>query len=341
MKKAKLLTLLAIIPMVSGCTGFSYPEFGNLEEGEKYHVGILLPVEHAALNTAKDGFIKGLAEEGWEVGKNIEFEVKNAQGKADDQKTMAKSLIASSILTLGLGTGAAKDLKSAQRSRGSKNPILFTAVTDPVDAGLVKNLNKPEGYVTGSSDAQPIDDQIALLKEALPSADKVGIFYTISESNSKVQATQAISALNKAGITEVVKTCTDSTDVQTSLASLVSEPGLDAIYIPTDNNVAANMNYVSKAVKGKNILVFVGEEGMLSGGGHITLSVSYEKLGVQTGKMAAKILSGEAKPSELPVITMTKDECGYFINSKNLEDSGLVLDTEFLASHDFTDVCID
>lgn len=324
-RKLQLLTLLTLIPAMSACTPYTYPVFGQLAEGEKYQVGILLPVEHAALNAAKDGFITGLDNAGWKDNENIEFVIKNAQGNADDQKTMAKSLMSSCIMTLGLGTGASQDLKSAQKMRGSKNPILFTAVTDPVDAGLVKSLENKEGYVTGSSDAQPVDAQIDLVKDCIPDADKVGIFYTATETNSDVQAMQAKKAITNAGMTPIVKTCTAANDVQSSIASLVSQSGIDAIYIPTDNNVAANMNYVAAAVKGKNILVIVGEEGMLENGGHITLSISYESLGARTGEMAAKILTGEAVPSDLPIVTMKKEDCQYMMNSALLAEAGITL----------------
>ena len=328
MKKTKLFTLLLVAaPILTACgEKFQYPDFGNLKDGEKYKIGILLPVEHDALNKAADG----LKEAGWEDGKNVEFDARNAQGSADQQRVLAKTLIDNCILTLGLGTGASLDLVTVQEEKGSKNPILFTAVTDPVDAELVESLEQPGGYVTGTSDAQPIDAQIGLIKTCMPDADKVGIFYTAKEPNSVVQAKQAKAAIEAAGMTAVTKTCNDSTDIETSLASLVASDGLDAIYVPTDNNVAANMNFVSDAVKGKGILVVSGEEGMLEKGGQITLSVDYTNLGKVTGQMAAQILKGEKKPSELPVVSMGKEECKKVLNSKWLNDAGIVLPDDVL-----------
>lgn len=327
-KSLKILTLLAATAITTGCSNYSYPAFSK--DGH-FKVGILLPVEHQALNEAKEGFISALNEGGWVNNTNVEFVIKNAQGSSDDQRSMAKSLIADCDLTLGLGTGASQDLKSAQKNRGSKNPILFSAVTDPVDANLVKSLEKPGGLVTGASDAQPIGEQISLVKRVKADADKVGVFYTISESNSGIQAKQAKEAITAAGMTPVVKTCTSVNDIQTSLASLVAEPGLDAIYIPTDNNLAANMQYVVTAMKGKGILVVVGEENMLAAGGHLTLSVSYRALGERTGDMATAILNGDKKPDELPVVSMKADDCVKVMNSALLEDAGITLPAEMAA----------
>lgn len=334
MKKSKLLLMGLVLGMstaLSACSALEYPSFGPLPEGEKYDVGILLPVTHDALGQAVDGFVDGLKDGGFESGKNLNVITKNAEGSSDDQLTFAKNLMDTCDLTLGVGTGAAKDLKSAQRNKGSKNPILFTAVTDPVDAKLVNSNEKPGGFVTGSSDAAPIVDQIGLIKDCIPTVDKIGIFYTQTETNSEVQARQAKAAIDDlGGITSVIRTCTNSTDISTAITSLVAEDGLDAIYIPTDNNVAANMNYVKSAVKGKNILVVSGEEGQLKGGAQITLSISYFELGKRCGEMAVKILKGEAKPQDLPVVTMTKNDCNFVMSSANLADAGVTLPQEIL-----------
>ena len=337
MKKLSILKMgIVLIPlMLTSCNNYSYPEFGPKTDGSKYNIGILLPVTHDALENAANGFKQGLKEKGWEEGKNIAITTKNAEGKDDDLRTMAKSLIANNVLTLGLGTGATEQLKAAQKNRGSKNPILFSAVTDPVGAGFAKSLEKPEGLITGSSDAQPIEGQVDLIKEVLPSADKVGIFYTISESNSEAQALQAKAEIEAQGMSAIIRTCTDKNDLVSSLASLLTVDGLDAIYLPTDNNVASEITKVRDAAKGKGVLLVGGEVGMLSGA-HITISVDYTKLGKQAGEMAAQILNGDKKPEDLPVYIMPAKECGNFFSSANLADSGVSLDPAVLAN--FTDV---
>lgn len=323
-RKLKLLSLLAIIPAMSACTTYEYPDFGNLKDGEKYDIGILLPVTHDALNKAAQGFKDGLKEAGWEGGKNLNIITKNALGNSNDQSVMAKDLISSCDLTLGLGTGASIDLTAAQYNRGSKNPIMFTAVTDPVAAGLVESMENKTGYVCGTSDAQPIDKQIDLISEAIPELKKVGILYTVTEDNSRQQAIQAKTELETLNITADIRTCNNSTDVSTAVAALISD-NVQAIYIPTDNNVAANMGIVKNAVENKGILVICGEESMVKNGGHLTFSISYTELGKETGRMAAQILSGEKMPSDLPVVTTPESGCTYYMHSANLEDAGITL----------------
>ena len=299
-------------------------------------IGILLPVEHDALNNAADGFITGLANNGFVVGENLTISRRNAQGNDDTLRNLAKSLVYDCDLSLGVGTGASQALLAAEINRGSTKPLMFTAVTDPVDAELVESLDKPGGFVTGSSDAQPIAEQLSLIKRVMPNADKVGIFYTQSESNSYVQAVQAKASIEAAGMECVVRTCNDSNDIDSTFAALVNTSGLDAIYLPTDNNVAANMARIKDGVHGKNILLVAGEVGMLENGAHITLSVDYTNLGVKTGEMAAMILKGEKSPADLPVYSMTADQCEKFISLNNLQDAGIAVSQDII--DEFTNV---
>ena len=299
------------------------------ETGKK-QIGILLPVEHDALNAAADGFITGLANKGFVVGENITINRRNAQGNDDTLRNLARSLVNDCDLSLGVGTGASQALLSAEINRGTTKPLLFTAVTDPVDAELVESLDQPGGFVTGSSDAQPIGEQVSLIKRVMPNADKVGIFYTQSESNSYVQMVQAKTAIEAAGMTAVVRTCNDANDIDSTFAALVSTSGLDAVYLPTDNNIAANMARIKDAVAGRGILLVSGEVGMLSNGAHITLSVDYTNLGIKTGEMAGMILKGEKTPAELPVYSMTADECEKFISLANLQEAGITVSQDII-----------
>lgn len=306
------------------------------QEGQKKKIGILLPVEHDALNKAADGFIQGLEKGGFKEGENITVSRRNAQGNDDQMRNLAKSLVNDCDLNLGVGTGASQALLAQEINRGVEKPLMFTAVTDPVDAQLVDSLEQPGGFVTGSSDAQPVAEQISLIKRILPDADKVGVFYTSSESNSYVQMVQAKAAIEESGMTCVVRTCNDSTDIDTAFAALANTSGLDAIYLPTDNNIAANMARIKDGVTDKNILLVAGEVGMIENGAHVTLSVDYLNLGIKTGEMAAKILSGEKKPAELPVYSMTADECEKFISLDNLADAGITVSQEI--ADEFTNI---
>lgn len=296
---------------------------------EKIAIGILQPLEHSALGAARDGFIAGLAEGGYsEKLGNITINYQNANGVEADQTTLAKSLVGGCDLTLGIGTGASTALQAASINSGNTNPILFTAVTDPVDAGLVDTNENPGGYITGTSDANPVEAQIALIKECIPDITKIGILYTQSETNSEVQARQAKAAAEKQNIEVVTKTCTDSSDLSSVANELIGNNGIQALYIPTDNNVAANFGPVKAALETYHVLCVAGEENMMKKGAHVTLSVDYEELGKKTAEMALKIIKREAKPNELPVKTMSIAECGYVMCQDNITNAGLTIPEE-------------
>ena len=181
-----------------------------------------------------------------------------------------------------------------------------------------------------------MEAQIALVKEFNASAAKVGIMYTQTEENSKVQSDQAEAAIKAAGMTSDVKTCSNSSDIKATAEALVADK-VDAIYVPTDNNIAANMNAVKEAVKGKNVLVVAGEENILAEGGHVTLSIDYFQLGLSTGKMAAQILKGEKKATDFKVEPVPASDCSYVFSSKNLEDAGLTMPEAMKSAHTWKD----
>lgn len=317
MKKTKIalgsLSILMGLVALSGCSS-----------GEKIKIGILQPVDHIALSSARLGFIEGLKEKGFDDSK-VEIIYRNAGGKSSDITSFAKDLVGRCDMTFGIATGAAQSLLSAAIDKGIANPILFSAVTDPVGSNLVKSLENGSGFVTGTSDINPVEDQISLIKECIPAADKVGILYTQTETNSVVQANMASTELAKEGIECVVKTATGPSDISATASALASEEGIDAIYIPTDNNIASNPSAVKAAVQGKGILVVTGEEALLAGCGSVTLSVNYTELGKRTGEMAAQILNKEKTAGEIPVGFMGKDECEYVMCSANAAAAGIEL----------------
>lgn len=185
-------------------------------------------------------------------------------------------------------------------------PVLFTAVTDAVSAGLVTSNEKPGGNVTGTSDMVPIDEQTDLLLSIVPEAKTVGIIYNASEKNSEIQSKLAKKALEKSGVKVKEVTVSSTNDVQQVMTSLAKQ--VDGIYIPTDNTLAKTMSTVGEIAEAAKIPVIAGSTDMVEEGGLATYGINYEKLGRQTGKLAVKILKGEAKPAELSIET-----------SKNLE----------------------
>ena len=329
-----ILMPLLTVALLGACT--SKVDYTPVDKDkETIKVGILQPVEHVALGAARKGFEDALKAAN--LPNKIDITYSNAGGNDADLVTLAKNLVDSCDLNLGIGTGASKALLGAQVNAGLKKPLLFTAVTDPVDAGLVKNADNPSGYVCGTTDANPVEAQIALIKEFKSSATKVGIMYTQTEENSKVQSDQAEAAIKAAGMTASVKTCTNSSDIKATAEALVAE-GVDAIYLPTDNNIAANMNAVKQAAIAGGTLVVAGEEGMLEEGGHITLSIDYYNLGKNTGEMAASLIKNDTKPTDYKVVAVPASNCSYVYSSKNLSDAGLSMPEAMKNAHEWKDV---
>ena len=320
LKKLFLLPFLTI-PFLVGMTACS----------PKTAIGVLQPDRHEALDAARKGFVQGLKDGGYS---NFRIVYRNAGGNSADMNTYAKDLVDTSELTLGIGTGASQALKGAADNSGSNKTIMFTAVTDPVDAGLVASKENTTGHICGTTDANPVEEQIALIKEFKPSATKVGIIYTQTETNSKVQSDQAEVAIAEAGMTSVVRTCSNSSDIKATALALV-DLNVDAIYVPTDNNIASNMNALKEAVANRQVLLVCGEENMLKSGGHVTLSIDYFGLGYTTGKMAAQILLGEKVPTDFPVVPVASSECSYAYSPSNLSSAGLTMSASLLAAHNW------
>ena len=310
MKKIKLLTLLPLLVspfMMTGCSG-SDTDIGILQYGE-----------FAALDNAREGFIQGLKDAGFG---DLKIDVQNAKATAATNSTLAKGLASKKHkLNLAIATPCATALKAAQENIGSTTPLLFTAVTDPVGAGLVKDNNAPEGFVTGTSDLQPaeaLENQIKLAKKMKPDATKLGIFYCANEQNSRAQADMAKTIAEAEDLEVVTKTCVDQFTIKTTVAELAAT--VDAIWIPTDNTVASNMAKVKDGLGTNKTLLIVGEEGMLDGG-QVTVSISYYDLGLKTAELAAKILKGDAV-KDVPVFFNTAETCSYIFNKDNLEAAG-------------------
>lgn len=336
--KTLILPLMTVVSLVA-CQKQNIPDRAEIDTDKtSFQVGILQIETHPALDSARVAFENAITSSELLQGKNIEFRRENAQGNLANQALQAKSLVAQCDLMLGISTPSAQDLKSARDEMGLKQPILFTAVTDPVDAGLIKSFPHHNGSVTGTSDDNPVEAQIQLIKKCIDkdaSRIKLGILYTSSETNSAVQAKRAKKAAKSEGIGSI-KTYTCSSVVDLATVANQAANNSDVLYIPTDNLIATNMATIKDAVDSYHTLCIVGEENMLSGG-HITYSVSYELLGKRTGEMAVEILSGTKQTHEIDAEKMLDDEyLNKVYSSANLTSSGITLPEGALDG--FTDV---
>ncbi|HFI0056343.1 TPA: ABC transporter substrate-binding protein [Streptococcus suis] len=257
-------------------------------------VGVLQYMEHESLTAAREGFVAELADNGYKEGDKLVLDYQNAQGDQANLQTISEQLIDGNDLVLAIATPAAQSLATVS----TETPILFTAVTDPISADLVESLEKPGGLLTGTSDQAPIDKQVELLGQAVPDAKTVGILYTTSERNSEVQVEQAEKWLKEAGYKVVLKGITSSNEVQDATTSLMKD--VDAVFVPTDNTVAATMSMIGELSAEHKVPVIGGSTDMVDQGGLLTYGTNYEALGRQTAKMAIKIIEGE-KVTEVPV----------------------------------------
>ncbi|MEK6190419.1 MAG: ABC transporter substrate-binding protein, partial [Carnobacterium alterfunditum] len=238
--KKKILTGLATVStglLLAACGNTS--ETGD-SEATNVNVGILQYMEHDSLSKAREGFISELEEADYIEGENLTINYQNAQGDQANLQSMSESLIGENDVILSIATPAAQSLATVTQ----EDPILFTAVTDPVDAGLVADNKVPGGNVTGTSDMVPIEAQVALLLSLAKDAETVGIIYNSSEPNSKIQADLAQKAIEAEGLEVKTLTVTTTNDVQQVMTTLAQE--VDAVYIPTDNTLASTMPTVGE-----------------------------------------------------------------------------------------------
>ena len=315
-----LLMASALMLSLAGCsqTGGS----SSSGEAETLRIGIIQPMEHESLDAAREGFVQALADHGYTDGDTIVLDYQNAQGDSSALLTISQRFVGDDCdLVLAIGTGAAQSIAS----QTSEIPVLITAVTDPVDAGLVQSSEAPGTNVTGTNDMNPIREQLELIPEILPDAQTVGLIYTSSEDNSILQIEEAKAILEEMNLDYVEQTVTGSNDVQQAVQSIVTR--CDAIYIPTDNTFASAMPLVGSVVMESGTPVICGATGMVEAGGLITLGLNYYNLGYQTGEMAVQVLEG-ADPASMPV--QSQNQYDYVVNEEMLSALGMELPQSLL-----------
>ena len=290
----KLLTLILALAMALSLVACGSSDKKD-DSGEKtYTVGVVQLVQHEALDAATKGFTDALKEA---LGDKVNVVVKNASGDSNTCGTIVNGFLADNVdLIMANATPALQAAASAT----STVPILGTSVTDYATALEIANwTGTVGGNISGTSDLAPLDQQAAMLQELFPNAKKVGMLFCSSEPNSKYQVDEVTKLLSNAGITCTEFAFTDSNDV-----SSVTQKACDAsdvLFIPTDNTAASNTEAIANVVLASNTPVIAGESGLCKGCGVATLSIDYYELGKITGQMAAKILTGKADVSTMPI----------------------------------------
>ena len=282
---AAMLTLSMVAAMFTGC-------------GEKqgYSIGISQFAVHGSLDNCREGFIAGLAEEGIVEGENLKIEYVNAQADAGTAGMTASNFVSKKVdVICAIATPCAMTAYNA--TMNTDIPVIYTAVSDPVEAGLANADGTPVGNVTGTSDALAVDAQLQMIREILPDAQKIGIIYTTSEANSISTIAQYKELAGNYGFEIVDTGVTAMSEVALAAADIAGK--VDCITNLTDNTVVSALQTVLEEANKQGIPVFGSEVEQVKAGCVASMGLEYFELGKQTGKMAAKVLKGEAKASDM------------------------------------------
>lgn len=321
MKKRISLVVVCVLvlSMLAGCTT-------KKEEG-KYTVGIGQFAEHASLDNCREGFIAGLAEAGFVEGENLTILTENAQADGGTASQISNNFVANKVdLICAIATPMAQSAFGAVKD--TDIPVIFTAVTDPVLAELAKEDKTPSGNATGTSDKLPVEKQLEMIRAILPDAKKIGILYSTSEVNSVSAIEEYKAAAANYGFEIVESGIAATADIPLATDNLLEK--VDCINNLTDNTVVSSLPTILDKAAAKNIPVFGSEVEQVKIGCLASIGLDYYDLGVQTGKMAAKVLSGEKKASEINFEII--EEASFYGNTAVATNLGITLPEDLVSS---------
>jgi putative ABC transport system substrate-binding protein len=318
-----MILMVAVLGMVAGCspkTDVAQAEASaettteTVEEKETVRIGVSQIVEHPSLDAIREGIYQGIADGGFILDDNLEIDYLNSQGSMENANTIANEFASKDYdLVVGITTPSAQALFNKVK----ETPIVYSAVTDPVSAGL-------EGdNITGVSDMTPVDKQLDLMMELLPETKTVGMIYNSGELNSEIQVNMAREALEARGLTLEVKGITNSNEVSLALDAILDD--VDVLYVQKDNTVASAFPVVVKKADEKNVPIIGAVKDYVDQGALATDGPSEYEIGYQTGEMVARILKGES-PKDIPAETVIRTKKDY--NTETAERYGVEIPTE-------------
>jgi len=287
-------------------------------------VAVTAIVEHPALDATRDGIKEGLKEDGFVVGKNLKWEYQSAQGNPGTAAQIARKFIGDQPdVIVGIATPSAQALVAATKTV----PIVFTTVTDPVDAQLIKSWGPSGTNVAGVSDRLELDKQVDLIRRIVPNAKRVGMVYNPGEVNSTVVVKQLKQILPKYGMTLVEAAAPRSVDVSSAARSLVGK--VDVIYTNTDNAVVSAYESLVKVGNDSHIPLIASDTDSVKRGAIAALGINYFDIGKQTGHMVARILRGE-KPGT--IAPESSNNLELYVNTSAAAKQGVKLSSDLLKS---------
>lgn len=285
---------------------------------KQYKIGLAQLVDHTSLNTIRDAMLDEFDKLGYKDGENFTIDYQNAAGQISNLDT-----IMNGYASEGVDAIVAITTPTAQTAQNYSTdiPVIFSAVSDPVGAGLVESLDKPGGNITGTSDEVQVDQIVDLIQEMYPEAKTVGVLYNAGEANSVTNVRNFKKYAESKGLKVEEATGTDLTTLQQAADVLASK--VDVLFSPNDNTVASGMSALSEIAMSHKVPYFTGADSMVMDGGFATVGIDYEQLGRETAKMTVDILNGAA-PADTPV-KVFKDDLNVYINGNTLEELGYTL----------------
>ena len=324
---AIMMTAAMVMAMAAGCGSKESSSSDGDNKEASYKIGIQQFAEHGSLDNCREGFLEGLEEEGIKEGDNLKVEVKNAMADTATNAQIADSFVSDNMdLICAIATPSAQSAYNAAMDKDI--PVVYTAVTDPVAAELADKDGNPVGNVTGTSDTLPVEEQLKMIREMMPDAKTIGILYTTSEANSVSAIATYESLVDKYGFTLETKGISQTSEIALATDDLLTK--VDCITNLTDNTVVASLPTILEKANEKGIPVFGSEIEQVKIGCLAAEGIDYIQLGKQTGKIAAQILKGERKASEIPYEIIS--EPGFYVNTKVAENLGIEVPSDLADS---------
>lgn len=293
------------------------------QSAEPAKIAITYIVDHPAINAAQQGIVDALAEGGYTEGETLSLTVQSAQGSMPTQMQIAQDFAGRGAdLLVGISTPSAQALQSA----AGDNPVLFSAVTDPVAAKLVASLDAPGANITGTTDKQPFEPTLELIRALVPEASTLGVIYNGGEANSVAQVEALKAVAGDFGFEIVEATAAQTAMVPDAALSLAGRA--DAILIPTDSTIVSAVESVVNVGQRAQIPVVASDTDSVERGAIAALGFDYYKLGVITGEMALRILGGEA-PGTIPVGTLETQD--LYLNTASASAMGVTIPDTLLS----------
>jgi putative ABC transport system substrate-binding protein len=292
-------------------------------------IGISQIVAHPSLDEVYQGFVDALQEGGWKNGENVTLVYKNANGNIITSAQIARDLISLNPkpkVIMAIGTPTAQSILAA--ARNTPIPVVFGAVTDPVSSRLVKDINNPQGLITGIIDFPPIAEQIAFMAKVIPHLKTIGIIYNPGEPNSVVVVEQFKGSAAKAKYKIILSPISKTTDINQAAQKLIDKK-VDAIYIPQDNTVVAAMPALAQICLQAKCPLFTSDSGSVKNGALAALSYSYYDVGHSAGTYVIQLLQGKDIKS-LPIRAPSKPK--IYINEATRKALDFVMDDAILQS---------